>query len=715
MIIEYNNIVPVCNQYKDFIDSHIDEISVDDVKIKLKLIEKYKDGIDAELLRSPFNTNSQINILIAQNVKDMAAYNINAENISSQENQNILIKEQNGEILLSSEFLIIIRHLKLKGRLEEKDLTLHIKILESLWNHIGNGYYYENKDSVWEELFSYAIDLFNTSQTIDSKIGYDIIQLIKATKHLTNFGAQFEIVAGRIILSEQSLILIHTKLEEMIYHIGGIETLENLFNQELQNKYSSDIDRYLIHRNKSSFGATKESNRVPYNYLINMCGKFLNRGISILTAIGQRKIYQEIIKLSSDYLTVLGLQGYSMYEDMFIHYKDLPEYIYKNIIFENLYIPVQYNPDFVLDILDKLYRPYYDQCMCCEFKFDDYYKVAQTILKKYTFCSTITFEDLRVKLGMNRKTLKSILLEISEPKEQINKSFNQILTATNLFSKPLIRLSKDTYFLVSPHFCGYSLCEIMYQILKKVKGLRLNRKMGVTIEDYVKSKLDSKNIKYYSGHYSLDNDKDKGECDVVLETDKNIIFLEIKKRSLPDTFELADDVEVLSSLGEGMLNAQKQILRHRIYLQKNDTMKLYEKQDKLSPYSVLNWKGRRIVSISICFPEYGFLTNKTLSSKFMESLLFATYHSRDPEKEYKLSKLNKLREQIEILVGELKEGDRKNARTVFFDTLFRSLQQFLYVLGSSSNVEELVENLTRDIYISDGSMDFYASLRSNLH
>lgn len=708
MVIEYESIIRICNFYKEFIDSHINDISVYDVKSKSKLIGKYEDDLEPELLLNTFNNNAMVNNNIVRKAKDMAVYNTNDENITSTENQDILVKEQKAEIISSSSFRIIIRHLKLEKNLDNKDLTLHIRILERLWSYIGNAYYYENKNLVWEELFKYSIDLFNTSTKIYSPIEYDIIQLTKSARYLRNLGAQIEIVAGKLILSEQSHILIHIRLEEMINHLGGIETLKRLFNQDLQNKYRSDIDRYLIHRNKTSFGNRKKINRIPYNYLINLCVKTLCSGITIITDIGKEILYSEITKLSSDYLTVLELQGYSVYEDMFIDYKKLPENIYKNIIFENLYIPVQYKPDFVLDMLDKLYRPYYDQCKCCEFKFDDYYKVAKIILKKYTFCSVITFEELRVKLGMNRKILRNILSEISENKGQINRSFNQILTSTDLFNKPLIRLDRDSYFIVSPHFCGYSFCEVMYQILKKVKGLMLDRKIGLKIEDYVRSKLESKNIKFCSGYYALNNEKDKGECDVVLETKKNIVFIEIKKRSLPDTFELGDDVEVLRSLGDGMLNAQKQILRHRIYLQKNGSMKLYEEQDESSSYSVLEWKDRRIVSISICLPEYGFLTSKTISAKILESLLIATYHARDPKKEEKLSKLNKLRDQIETLVGELREADRKNASEVFFDTLFRSLQQFVYVLDISSNVEELVEYLTRDIYISDGSMDFYS-------
>ena len=161
-----------------------------------------------------------------------------------------------------------------------------------------------------------------------------------------------------------------------------------------------------------------------------------------------------------------------------------------------------------------------------------------------------------------------------------------------------------------------------------------------------------------------------------------------------------------------MLNAQKQILRHRIYLQQNGSMKLFREQSEESPYTVVESKERQVVSVSLCFSEYGFLTNKIISAKLLESLSFATYQATDSSKKDSLDRLNKLTKKIVQLIPELNVVDKKNGHKVFFNTVFRSLQQFLYVLEVSSNVDELVEYLTREVYLIDGSLDFYSSLYS---
>lgn len=701
-------IMDIYTKYKKIINKHTVYISNDNIEKEIhKLNRKY--SLDSSYkLHDP---RYELKKTIEKKIKNIATYNINEDNISEEEVAKIEYYNQEiGEIVQSSVFIDISKQLYLEKHLLKNELTLHINIIYTLWAHLGNGYYFDIKDTDWDSLFDYSIDLFYINPFLQSTVAKDLNVLIRAAKYLKDKGIEFNIIEGKVILEDKSHLLVHSLLENMISNAGGLNVLLKLFNEELQPKYNLKLDRYLIHRNKSTTGENSKNIRVPYNYLINICGKNLDSGLKVFTIKGSNDIYKKIIQLSSYYLTVLELQGFSVFEDIIVNYKDIPRYISNNIIFENLYIPVQYNPTYILEILNNLYRSIFYKSKYKEFTFDEYYKVASVILKEYASCSRVTMNELITKTGIRKTILSRILIEISQSKDNINSDFTEILTPTNLFDKPLAFLKEDIYFLVSPYFCGYSFITVMHEILKRLKVPILNRELGMILEEYVKKELENKNFKYHSGHYSISNPNTRGECDIVLETNKEIIFLEVKKRGLPDTFKLGDDVEVLKSLGEGMLHAQKQILKHRVFLQKNGYMDIYKEQNESSPYTTLSWNSRRILSISICLPEYGFLTNKTISSIFLESLIFATYHARDQNQEYKLSKLNKLREQTMGLVEELREEDRKNAHIVFFNTLFRSVQQFLYVLKLSNDIDELIDYLSEEIYVTYGSLDFYTTL-----
>lgn len=696
--------------YKAYIKNNLTDI-LDDEKIIERLVIKYEVKTDITKENDTSRVNIILKKLIIKKIKSLAICISNDEKISKEICNEISLKVESGDILSSHVFIILIKQLQLEKRLNKEDLITHIEVLSNLFANIGNTYFFENKELTWKELFEYASDLYAVSAPLyHQKLDYDTSDLIKAAKYLKKININYEIIAGRIILSDISHNQIHVKLEGLVKSLGGFTTLNRLFYEDLQPRYVKKMDRYLIHRNKTTLG--KASDRVPYNYLINICGKFLSKGVFTLTQIGKESIYSEIVNISKNYLIILQLQSTSIYEDLLVTYRKIPEYIHKNMIFENLYIPNQYKPGFVLNILDNIFKSFYEELNCKEFTFNDYYQIANVILNEYSYCSTINFEDLRVKLGMNRQILINILNVIAVDNSYVNESYSKILTPTNLFDKPLIKLSEDTYFIIAPHFSGYSFCTVIYQILRSANCLQLNRRLGEAIEQFVKDSLSAKRIPYKSGHYAITEPDKKGECDVILETEEKIIFLEIKKRSLPDTFELGDDVEVMCSLGDGMLNAQKQILRHRIYLQQNVSMKLFREQSEESPYTVVESKERQVVSVSLCFSEYGFLTNKIISAQLLESLSIATYQATDSSKEESLDRLNKLTNKIVQLIPELNVVDKKNGHTIFFNTVFRSLQQFLYVLEVSSNVDELVEYLTREVHLIDGSLDFYSSLYS---
>ncbi|MDD2497279.1 MAG: hypothetical protein PHY90_03955 [Desulfitobacteriaceae bacterium] len=710
METESKNIMAIYNLYKTFITNCLSNILEYGENFNEKLIAKYAAQLKHQASETSFARNNRLKNLIADRMKSLSVYNLNDETLTDAQRHEIAVMEKSGDIVSSLNFRVMARQLQIEKRLQRKEFTKHIKIIENMWAHIGNGYYFRNDETKLVQLFECAIDLFCVSSPLSwDRVDDETYNLIKAIKYLERYNIEYKITLGKVILSDNSHAQIYSRLESLVKGIGGIDTLRKLFSKELEPRYKKEVDRYFIHRNKSLTGKTKDFRRVPYNYLINICGKFLNNGLVTLTKLGVESSYNEIIDLSSYYLTALQLQGNSVYEDMFVTYEKLPEYIYNNIVFENLYIPVQYKPDFVLEILKKIYGPLFRASGISEFNFDQYYRVTSMLLE-YKHCSVINFEDIRGKLGINRKILRNILGEISKNKDSVNNDYVQILTPSNLFEKPLIKISKDTYFMISPHFSGYSFCNAIHQMLRKARVPNLDRDIGDSIENYVKDSLDSRHIPYKSGHYSITNPEEKGQCDVVLETATKVVFLEIKKRSLPDEFKLGDDIEVLRSLGDGMIDAQKQMLCHRVYLQKNNFMKLYQEQKENSPHMVLEWNGRQIVSISMCLPDYGFLTNKTTSAKLLESLIFVTYHATDPAKERALDKLNKRRDKIAQLVGELRAEDKKDARTVFFDTLFRSIQQFMFALEMSSGVEELVDYLTRGIYLVDSSLDFYSSL-----
>lgn len=243
----------------------------------------------------------------------------------------------------------------------------------------------------------------------------------------------------------------------------------------------------------------------------------------------------------------------------------------------------------------------------------------------------------------------------------------------------------------------------MYKKLNPYFRGQFNKLKGEYFETMIKNLFIDKGFSFHSGKYQEGNSNIL-ECDMILEDDKQIVFLEIKNQPLFDSFETGDDVETLYCIGEGMVKAQKQCYRHIRQLKRTDKLVI---EDNEIQYELVG-NSRKIICISVCSQEYFFLTNKTFSEAFLNSLLSVTYHATDPNKKTRLNNLNTLCNQLKQLVADI--GDDQ----VFFNTLFRSAQQIFTTLSVSKTLDDFIYYLTQPIYLSDNSADAYNQLLTGM-
>ncbi len=302
---ESKNIMNILDQYKTFVDNNYARLNGSNES----LISKYLVENNKVPLENTLAMDKQLKLLIKQRVKELAFCDLNDLSSSNEMSQEISVMVRDGKIFSSNVFNILVRQLQLEKCLRKEERTIHINIFKNLWYHVGNALYFKNDELLLENLFESAIDLYHLSPCSNcAKVDADTAGLIKAVKYFERFNIHYEIFEGKVILSDKVHVQIHNILEQKIKTLGGIQSLNQLFFKELQSKYKKEIDRYLIHRNKSLIGETKGIKRVPYNYLINICGKFLESRVVLLTKRGEENLYSEIISESSKYLRILQLR-----------------------------------------------------------------------------------------------------------------------------------------------------------------------------------------------------------------------------------------------------------------------------------------------------------------------------------------------------------------------------------------------------------------------
>ena len=334
-------------------------------------------------------------------------------------------------------------------------------------------------------------------------------------------------------------------------------------------------------------------------------------------------------------------------------------------------------------------------------------KLIHSILS-YPPCSSITVEALHRETNVKQQTIKEILSHFSHKHDEVNLEYDEAIARTNTNMFPLVDLGNGEYYLLSSQFCGYAFCEKMHAELKGELKDSFDASLGVMLEELIRQLLRGKGYAFKHGIYAEGVSGVQTDCDLVMETDRDIFFFEIKKRGLSKGFELVKDVQLLRDLGYGPLRAQVQALKHRLYLKNNSNINLV---DENGNQSLLVERGRRINTISICLPEYGFLTIKSVIQKLTECMLYVNYNTYDPSEAHKLNDLNLLADEFKGLAERLDPNHTMNTRTLTFDISFKSFQQFWIALTNSTSKENFLELLRADHYMQSSSLDFYETLR----
>lgn len=311
-------------------------------------------------------------------------------------------------------------------------------------------------------------------------------------------------------------------------------------------------------------------------------------------------------------------------------------------------------------------------------------------------------DDIQHGTGPGINQIKGVLDICAQKPENVNQGFRSLANPINASQYPLIQLPDSWYFQMEPHLSGYAFCECIYRQIKS-RTRDLDRNLGTPLENIIKGKLGERKIPFTCGSYT-DMEGKTRDYDVVLEGTDRILFMEIKKRPLPEEFQQGNSLEIFSALADGMVYGEVQALRHREMLIQDG--KLTPRTDAGDTTIFLN--DRRVYTMSICLPEYAFFTTSVIAQKILH-ILNGSISAADPAQEYKLKKFNRLAAEFRAI---LRNSEVNDLRQFLHDCTFRSLHQLRTVLKlcDDGDVDRLLRLLTCDAVALAYNLDFYHSL-----
>ena len=608
----------------------------------------------------------------------------------------------------------MIYNLELKNAVDNIDCDKEIRVLKKIQQKIGNTTKLPNleKEKIWKDLLTYAMEIYSVDSTLysDDIPDYEQQMQIKSIKFLRSNKFNVGIENARISISEETDIKINNDIGKLISDIGGKNVIDSIFERYLDKYYyNAELQRYIITRAKYTCITKEIVPQVPFNYIIQMSLKYLRiNNHQNRNSRKFNKTLDKIIKIASAYTVCLNIQKFSFYHDINIYYKDLPYYFLDNLLYDKLFPIRQWNKKYAKNILVDLYGKYFENINNAGYTFEEYIKVFDLFLESSEVNKIYKKDEILNKLKFsNKEHIENILNDISQESYKVNESFKDINGKFNFYEKPLIKLN-DQYFIIHPSIVAYSFLEVIYKKIKKSYRL-LDRKLGIDLEEHIKEKLTSKGYDFKYGGYKYENGTTEDyECDLIIENKEEIIFIEIKKRPLDEQVFEGDDVRYYVSLADSLMHSQLQAGYHSIQIKNKNKIELYERVNNVTNYDKkigeINYCDRRIIRMSLVLGEYGFITNKIIVEQFLDSIQNININTINSDRQIELKKFekvqNKLRDQKDLL--------SPNARKIYFNSIFRTYQQFMYILDKSNTIDEFMNGLICDLNISYGSQDFYS-------
>jgi hypothetical protein len=499
------------------------------------------------------------------------------------------------------------------------------------------------------------------------------------------------------------------ELNEKIKIIGGITLARFLFHFLTQHKfYSNRFERYLISR-ETSLKASDQKPQIPFGFLLNLS---LKHPFEKANLQNQQSLINEIVALAK-FITngAYRVQPYSYLEFHFQSGETIIHFFQEIALWDSMFTLPQCRPSNALEITQKIFAfiDNNDFQTALGFTMQQLMLVTNEIylIASKTNEPTIIYHSELMKKLRQQIDKKSILeiLEFLSHSQAVNKTYilPSDYSSIDFFQKPLIKLGDTKFLLMDKSWCSPNFFEAIASRLRKSIP-HLDSQIGNQLEVFLRSKLADKGITFSSGTYKVD--EIDGECDLLIESERAIVLIELKKKVLTRKSKSGIDINILLDLSDSILSAQLQSGKVEIILREKKSITLTTK-DGIT--KVINFNDRIIERVALSQLEFGGFHDRTITNQFLNALttrFFKTY-STDPSIIKKFDELAKKQQEWIEQYKKLRELDEKFSHYPYFNCYFFSLPQLLEVINVSTGNNSFHDNLCKMKYVSLSTLDWY--------
>ncbi|WP_150524040.1 hypothetical protein [Roseibium sediminis] len=533
-------------------------------------------------------------------------------------------------------------------------------------------------------------------------------EVAKAARSLKEAGYSIRLEPRWISVEEASETRLIGDIEKLISTMGGLNVARRLF-EAITPVYDASLQRYHLVPPISMLGGRRP--QVPWGYLLQLAVKHFSGKKPYQNTDHN---WQKLILLISTYAAVVDVQPYapSVFGNFDPHL--LLKHIQETALYDTMFRMPQLRPSdaerlcrgllgFIdpelttpdgwtlgqaLDVVAALFKCTPDvrgpvviseKCVCRALPHIPK-KIVANLLKK-VLCHPYS--------GTNQNFFRPTDAPTQETQQK----------GMDFLFKPLLPMGGGCYMIIDRSVAAAA-CPEALLIAFRAFEKNLDTLVGKQAEAFLKEELTRRGVPVSCGNYDVGSEN--GECDIVVETNEVIVFIEIKKKALTRKARAGSDVNLAIDLAESLLFAQAQAGSHEKRLRIAGELELDDCGHRYS----LKLNNRKIERVAVAILDYGSFQDRMFLKHMMETTLGATFTPVQPEMNDRFDKINAEIRKIRDQVVSLFPGGAKISQP-FFHCWFLSLPQMLVVLDEVSDAHSFWIELKKTRHFTTGTSDFY--------
>jgi len=509
------------------------------------------------------------------------------------------------------------------------------------------------------------------------------------------------------VLGDGEEVKIRADIAKKINSYGALRFIKHLLDAVAENNQPFDGRYYQSVRPPfEAMYCAEPLPKYPYSYLINVA---LGQVSSSRTSGGGNlRDFEFAIDLARDYLAILNIEVYTELERALIDKQRILKLITDQVCFDFNFTIRQADPKLAKKIGAELFK-WVDRFQFKELhnvSLDQILLVNNYLLSQPLDCRCLQFNSKSISksLDMDRLEVAKILNLIAHEKNQLNVGYDDPLSAAriNFSEKPLIKLSQDSYVLISPLLCSLAAYECTIRMIRELtparpgKSNHADSKIGVELENFLSEMFVSAGIKPHSISRKYKYQGKTYDCDLILCNGEYIILFELKKKALTRSAVSKNPELVVSDLVQTLLKSQLQLGIQNRCLNENGKIVF---DDNEAP---LELGQRTVMRVAVTMFDWGDLQNRLVSDAILNHNHIDSIYSSQSMDSSVIKMMDELRSTYTAL-----RNDEPILRNVFMNSIFLGVPHISHMLNSCSGIDEFINMLYQSSRAPVQGCDFF--------